>query len=428
MSPSNFCFTLGAAIATIATATAMFNYAVDPYLVFNVQRVSGFNELKPSVATRERMMKAYQAERVSPRTIILGSSRSALGIDPSSDSWPASAKPVYNLSLVGSDTSTGIRYLRHHIASRPNSGLQTVVVGLDFESFLYRTGTSGAELAPPGEMEQRLALDRDGKPNEERDQRVLTDQALSLLSLDAVFDSMRTVVGNRARRVVDLKTDGHLSDAALRETANVDGFALLFDQKNTETVKQYSAPRRAMSDTPEGAIRNLSAVKELLEFAKEQQLTVVLAIQPAHVSRLELLDRMGYWSDYERWKRELTTMVSLAGANQSVALWDFGGYDAPAQELVPAKGARTGMKWFWDPVHYSTALGEKMVARMFDSRSPDQYGVRLTPSNVNNHLARVRRDRQAFRNAMPHETARLAKLACGDALCPGPVEPLTLLR
>ena len=38
------------------------------------------------------------------------------------------------------------------------------------------------------------------------------------------------------------------------------------------------------------------------------------------------------------------------------------------------------MKWFWDPVHYSTALGEKMVASMFDSPSPHKYGVRLTPS------------------------------------------------
>ena len=67
-----------------------------------------------------------------------------------------------------------------------------------------------------------------------------------------------------------------------------------------------------------------------------QQLTP--AIQPEHVSRLELLHRMGYWSDYERWQRALTAMVALAGANQSVALWDIGGYEAPPQEVVRQRG------------------------------------------------------------------------------------------
>lgn len=431
MSPKRYCLTLGAAAATIAAAVAAFNYAVDPYLLFDVRRVHGFNALKPSVDTRERMMKAYQAERVDARTIMLGSSRSDLGIDPASSSWPASAKPVYNLSLVGSDTATGIKYLRHHIAARSGSAPRTVVVGLDFEAFLYRPGTRTATrgaAAAPGEVDQRLMVDRNGNPNEQRRMRVLTDQALGLLSLDAIYDSMRTIAGNRSHRVVDLRPDGRMSDEAMRQTAEVDGFALLFDQKNIETVKRYAAPRYVLSDANQLPIRDLRAVSELLALAREHRMAVVLAVQPAHVSRLELLDRLGYWSDYERWKRELTALVARAGRDQEVALWDFGGYEAEAQERVPQQGTRARMRWFWDPVHYSTALGEKMVARMFDPQSSSQYGVRLTPANIEEHLARVRVDRNAFRAAMPDETARLARLACGDAPCPDFTEPLTASR
>lgn len=412
----------------IATAAAAFNYTVDPYLLFDVQRVPGFNELKPSVDTRERMMKAYQAERVVARTLVLGSSRPDLGIDPASSAWPASAKPVYNLGLAGGNVSTALHYLRHYLASQPGKVPQTVLVGLDFEAFLYRADPATAAPATPDELEQRLAVDGGGKPNEKRYLRVLSDHALGLLSLDAVFDSVRTIAGNRGYRGGDLKPDGHLSDAALRSTAESDGFKVLFDHKNIETVKQFSNPRRMLSDTPGGPIRHLHSVAELLAYAKEHRIDVVLMIQPAHVSRLELLDRMGYWRDYERWKRELTTMVAQAGARQRVALWDFGGYEGPAREVVPAKAGHAGMQWFLDPVHYSTALGNLMLARIFDAESSGQYGVLLTSSNIEEHLMRVRHDRSAFRTDMPDEAARLARLACGDAPCPPAEESLTVSR
>jgi len=396
--------------------------------VFDVHRVAGFNALKPSVETRERMMKAYQAERVSARTVVLGSSRSDLGIDPAASSWPAVAKPVYNLSLVGATAGEAFTYLRHHVASRRGEVPQTILLALDFESFLYRPDQFTGPSEEVNEVEQRLAVDRNGTPNDERQRRILTDRGLALLSLDATFDSIRTIAGNRTGRVISLKPDGHMSDMALRATAAADGFALLFDQKNIDTVKNYGNPRRLLSDTPNGPIRRLQAVIELLAFAKEHRMNVVLAIQPAHVSRLELIDRMGYWSGYERWKRELTTLVAHASAEQQVALYDFGGYEGPAQEPVPAKGTNASMKWFWDPVHYSTALGERMIARMFNPHSTDRYGVQLTLSNIDEQLATIRRDRNAFRAAMPAEVARLTKLACGTSSCPEPVEPLTALR
>ncbi|VXC21808.1 hypothetical protein [Massilia sp. 9I] len=428
MTPSRYCLVFGVAAAGIAAAIAAFNYITDPYLVFDAPRTTGFNSLKPAVETRERMMKAYQAERISARTIVLGSSRTDLGIDPAAPGWPATAKPVYNLSLVGTTAGDSLNYLRHHVASRSGAAPQMVVIGLDFESFLYRPDQSDAPTGEVDEVLQRLVVGPDGQPNEARRLRVLTDQALALLSLDASFDSIRTIAGNRSGRVVNLKPDGGMSDTALRATAAADGFALLFDQKNVDTVKNYGRPRRLLSDTPVGPIRRMQAVTELLAFAKAHRINVVLAIQPAHVSRLELLDRMGYWSDYERWKRELTTLVAGASKDQDIALWDFGGYEDPAQEPVPAKGTSAGMKWFWDPVHYSTALGARMVARMFDRESNDQYGVQLTPLNIDEQLARVRRDRNVFRAAQPAETARLVKLACGNEPCPDPVKPLTVSR
>jgi hypothetical protein len=419
------------AAAALAGAIASFNYAVDPYLLFDVKRVHGFNDLKPSVATRERMMKAYQAGRVSARTVVIGSSRSDLGMDPATVSWPASAQPVYNLSLVGSGTAEGMKYLRHYVAMNPGNAPRTVVVGLDFESFLYvsRGVNTRVKSSNMSELEERLAVDAEGNPNPLRAVRVLKDRALGLLSLDAIVDSIKTITGSRSASVTNLEPNGHLSEAGFRDTAHADGFQLLFTQKHLDAIKQYGKPRRVLSDTPDGPIREFGALRQLLSLAKANGIEVALVIQPAHASRLELLDRMGYWGDYERWKRELAALSAQAGASQKVALWDFGGYEREAREPVPAKGKDTrDMQWFWDPVHYTSKLGDVMVARIFTDGQGEGFGVRLTPANVEAQIARVRRDREAFRAAMPGETARLSLLVCGAWPCPAPSDIVASAR
>jgi hypothetical protein len=128
---------------------------------------------------------------------------------------------------------------------------------------------------------------------------------------------------------------------------------------------------------------------------------------------------MGYWDDYERWKRELTGLSAQAGSGQKVTLWDFGGYEVQAREVVPAKGrGARDMQWFWDPVHYSSTLGNMMVARIFSDGRDETFGAKLTPENVEAQIAKVREDRAAFRDAMPEETARLSRLVCGARPCP----------
>lgn len=426
MTPIRFCFTFAAAAVTITAGIASFNFAVDPYLLFDMGRTPGFNERKPAVETRERMMKAYQAERVTAQTVILGSSRTDLGIDPASGAWPADSLPVYNLSLVGSDTATGLRYLQHFYAGRPTVKTSlTVIVGLDFETFLIKPPAGAADdgAVPTTnnarELEDRLAVTPNGSVNPARPLRILKDRATGLLSLDAVIDSVTTIASNRSANAADIGRNGFLSDAIFRQNAAADGLSNVFDKKNLDTVKQYGIQRRALSPVQGGQSSKLVQVSELLNFAKDHNMKVILAIQPAHVSRLELLDRLGYWRDYERWKRELTAMVAGARTRQQVALWDFGGYDHYAQEPVPAKQSGSGgMKWFWDPVHYRSALGDIMVSRMLNRGETLQFGAELTPKNLSEHLISIRRERKIYRLSNAAEIARLGKLACDNAPCP----------
>ncbi len=399
MRPSRFSILILVFAMGIAALVAGFNMAVDPYLFFGMPRKPGFNQVKPAVDTHERLMKAYDAPRKLARTVILGSSRTDIGLAPQHAVWSSQYRPVYNLSLAGSGLRSGLLYLRHLVAARPVAEApRTVVVGLDFEAFLYKPPAPGVAhpVAVRGEVEQRLLVQDDGSANPERAVRRLKDFGAAALSLDAIADSVATIAANRLAGGTDMAPDGHFSEAGFRDTTAADGVAALFAQKNAATTTQFSTPHQVLSDVAGGPIRELQTVRDLLAFAKQHHITVMLAIQPAHASRLNLLTQMGYWPDYERWKRDLTLLVDAErSADTEVTLWDFGGYEQYAREPIPADGDRkTRLAWFWDPVHYTSALGDLMTGRMLAAPGSPDFGVVLTPANLEQRLLQVRENQK----------------------------------
>lgn len=425
MTPIRFCRTFAWNCLIFAAAVAAFDAAVDPYLLFDRPRQVGFNAIKPAVEKQEYLIKAYAAPRSMARTLILGSSRTDIGLDPSHSLWPRAKQPVYNLSLVGAGGDTSARYLQHVMALSPPAEMpRTIVIGLDFESFLFRpvsASMQAGKAVPPldAEFEERLAVLDDGRPNPARAWRMLKDYAAAMFSLDALVDSIATIAANRQPGSASIEAQGQLMASRLQQTAALDGVAAMFAQKNFQTVRQYANPRQVLSAAPGGQVDRLSDVRKLVEIAKAHGMSVIFLIQPSHADQLELFDRLGYWDDYERWKRALANLIAAEkGRGADVTLWDFGGYEIFVQERIPAdKDRSTRLQWFWDPVHYTSALGEIMLARILDQPVPITYGVELTPANVDERLAEIRRDREGYRAREPGEVRRLAALICGATAC-----------
>ena len=105
-----------------AAVTALLAILVDPYLVFDRPRLKGLNHIKPAVGTNEPMMKAHQATRAIAQTVILGSSRAGVGLDPEAPEWPPSMQPVYNLAIVGSALDEHLQYLQLLLSADRGSG------------------------------------------------------------------------------------------------------------------------------------------------------------------------------------------------------------------------------------------------------------------------------------------------------------------
>lgn len=420
MAPRRFLLWVLGFLALFGLLVAAANIAIDPYMLFDRPRVTGFNAVKPAVETREAMMKTHQAARVAPKTVILGSSRSDIGLDPASAAWPATTQPVYNLSTVGADLATNLVFLQRLLANG-RAQPKTVVVGLDFESFLLEP----LNTADPGPPAPPAGADAGGPFSGAR------DYLASTLTLDALEDSVSTLWTNRrGLMTLDMQADGRLTEGHLRRWTAADGVALLFEQKNRLTVRRYQKPRHVLSHDPSVPVRDFAGLDALVTLAQARNFELVLLVQPAHASRLEMLDAMGYWPDYELWKRELARWgAQMRERGARVTVWDFGGFESTTTEAVPAPGDKqTRLKWFWDPVHYSTALGEVLVSTL---TATQDAGARtaaggdgpyaslkpLSPDNVQVRLMQVRQDRERFRTAHATQVAAWRALACNGTPC-----------
>jgi len=134
---------------------------------------------------------------------------------------------------------------------------------------------------------------------------------------------------------------------------------------------------------------------------------VIAFINPSHADELEVVDMSGHWPALEAWKRALTAMVAeyaAASGPAPVELWDFSGYDAYSREPVPMD--RHPMHWFWNTSHYTSALGELILRRIFGEDNA-HFGVRLYPGNIEARLAEVRQQQRQYRELQPTDVRRI---------------------
>src|SRR5438128_2865683 len=101
---TRYCWIAATTAALLLAAVVAVNLVVDPFGMYRLVVLEGVNASKPVVQTRVRLVKAYEVRRLRPRGIILGTSRSHVGLRPSHDGWDPAAKPIYNLAFDGATT------------------------------------------------------------------------------------------------------------------------------------------------------------------------------------------------------------------------------------------------------------------------------------------------------------------------------------
>jgi len=405
-------------------AIASMNFVVDPFGMYRLVALDSFNAYKPAVDHRVRLVKAYDVRRLRPQGIILGTSRSHLGLRPSHDGWDPGARPVYNLAFDGATTKEMYRYLLHAHAVRR---LRQVVLGLD----TYHATLAPATARPDFDAE---LLDSPGVlalPSLIRaDLKVLT-------SLDTLHASLATVRsqsdpepqwfapdGQRLGEVFFRRAGEHFEQLGPRGYFDeIDRLEVGFKREG-QLAANARVLGRAVQQTTASSETSLDYIRRIVAFCRAQGVDLRIFIAPEHAHQLEITAAIGEWASLENAKRALVQLLAEDAARHPgappVPLWDFSGYSSVTTEALPESGSHAEMEFYWDSSHFKDVVGDFVLDRLFGlshprREVPPNFGVRLTPATLEPALARLRTDQFAYRRSHPEDVEWIRSLVNGIA-------------
>ncbi|MDR3394179.1 MAG: hypothetical protein P4L70_04180 [Parasulfuritortus sp.] len=405
----------------LIVVVAVFNFVIDPYGLFRFVDRVGFNSIKPTAEEHGRMAKAYQVLRVQPQGLIIGNSRMEWGFDPDNSAWPLQMRPVFNLALPGTSTSTSLHYLQHvlanaegHTAIKP----KIVIWGLDFFDFLVSSKVrrqSGITAHKESETE-RLLINLDGSANPSREFYKAKDYAESMFTLGAFLDSVQTL-GSQSNPYSENLTK--LGFNPMRDYLKIEadeGYWAVFRQKDTEYIKAnlrrpvnifYSNGRSSSA---------LDDLRQVITLCRSHGIILHLVIYPYHAHLLETIRITGHWPAYETWLRTLSNIVATEPNElmaKPVLLWDFSGFNEISTESIPSQGnRRTKMQWYWEAGHFKSELGDRMLDRIFGKPgSISGFGILISPVNVDERIATLRIQESEYRSSHPQDIIELEHIA-----------------
>jgi hypothetical protein len=413
---AKYCAMVALAALALLAAVAVFNAVIDPFGMYFLVNVKGFNAYKPDIYTRVRLFKAYGVMRVRPQTIILGTSRSHIGFRCSHKAFARIEGPCYNLAFDGATSKEMFLFLRHAEAVRP---LRHVLLGLD----PYHLAPGPVSTRPDFDPLVLFDPDRVALP------RWLTGDLRLLTSLDTLKASLETLKAQDANQPSWFGPDGQrLGELYFRkvdpEFAHLGprGYLDLVDRREVgfQTDWMVAAAQRKASHRPDPPFNDdetsLAYVRRIIEFCREHDIDLRIVITPAHAHQMEIMAASSGWQELETKKRALVRLVAEDAAQHPgqapFPVFDFGGYSSITEEPLPPPGSREEMKYYWDSSHFKQIVGDYVLDRVYGVSSPTRqapkdFGIRLTPAAIEPYLADQRFRQADYRARFPGDVATL---------------------
>jgi hypothetical protein len=376
----------------IIGAVALFNLLVDPYGVYRIVTISGFNGVKSQASQRALLFKRHAAERARPNTLVLGNSRAEIGFDPESSAWPAAVRPVFNMALPGTGVFTAVEELQNFL--RTGSAPRLLVVGVDFLDFRTHASTSDLDVPAQGSHS------------------AVREHALSLVTASALVDSLATVKAQYDPYPTSLTDMGFNPMRDYVGIARREGYGVMFWQRDGENARNWARGPKSIYLADGGRAPEYRALERMMAIAARERIELRFVVYPYHAHSLVLFDQAGLWPAFESWKRELVKSVESRSAGGNVELWDFSGFSPYADETVPPRGeTRSELKWYWEAGHFKKSLGDVLLTRMLSAeRDLRGWGRRLMSSVLEEHLADQRAALAMYKATHAKDTAELAAL------------------
>jgi hypothetical protein len=384
---------------------SVFNLSVDAYGMFRNKRLPHLST-DPIIWSR-----VSAAERAAERcdVVLMGSSRVMHGFGADVPNW--GKMKVCNTAVGGTSIAEQRDILDWVLKQR---SVRFVVFYLDFHTFNEARGANG-------DFAQ-------SRFNDERTR--LTYFLWGLTSWDAAKASFRAL--GHPLPYVDTQSQPLSQTHANR----------------IELFRFFKNPHLYTGWT--GDPETMETLASMLADTNRARMRSMVVIPPVHAMLLETEHLTGTWEMNQAWKKELVHLLDKRFKGR-IPLWDFSTYHPYATEEMPLSPGDPPVPWWIDVSHQSAQQGWMSMARIIFDESPDavratgipgvgewdpRFGVRLTPDNIDAHLAQADADHAAWVAEHPEQIAWMLSWAreleampeaeydpANDALQPGEFVP-----
>lgn len=389
-------------------ALGLFNWLVNPILLFESPDIKGFNLKKSQWFYSQFLTKPYAVRRRKPNALILGTSRSGFTLDPSHPGWDN--YDSYNYALAGTTMMVQWHSFVHANHVRP---VKRVLLGLDL--YMFNACREQHREKPMQDYLERL---RGGGPEIARTypRRLLQDYADTLLSADITRKSWRTVLSQEPTDVQQLHAhqNGLWQNGIPAHRPQRQLFRII--ERQYIGSDWFPAPDHCYALQRNGSKPQLEYLEKFLKLARSQKTEVVLIFSPFHARLGEAMRVVGIWPEFEQLKREVVALVESLAIEERVEpypIWDFSGYNQINNEPVPGPGnTDVRMKWYLDGTHGTAELGKLVQDTLLaETQLIPDFGRQLESSSLESWLATINLGADKYRNTHTRDVEEIFKSA-----------------
>ncbi|MDX8386640.1 MAG: hypothetical protein R8M11_09035 [Gallionella sp.] len=314
----------------------IFNRVVDPAWYYREVEIKGFNAVKPEYLSFERTVKPALLKRYQPEAIILGSSYSEIGFDPTNANFTDNGK-LESMSFAFARASWPEVQCAFEFALK-HSQIKRAVIGIHPGNL------------PLSDCEKSFAP-------------LMHFNAIdALFTYSALEYSIKTLKKQKERESTHTKEGMFFYNRA----RNPIPFFINGLKARASGCKKNSANKKALRPSIERKL-DLSGLQRMIDSAKAHDVELVIFAYPKHAYLLELEKQCGGQEAEWQNMNQIASMID-ADSEGKYRAWQFYGYnDVFAQPVRKTTG-------LWqDARHFNFEVGNLMLADMFDQSRPPTY-------------------------------------------------------
>jgi hypothetical protein len=351
-------------ILFFVVALGLFNYAMDPYDQFRKAEDKNAFEIVTFRNRKDWARKTIsRIDKNDCNTVFLGNSRVWLGLNP--DHMKSSHRG-YNAAYSNVNFEN-IYLICRSVLSQNN--IDTLVLGVDFGMERMPNDLSATDNLKIGLVKGLWGF-------------ATTKYSFSVLKKKRLPSHQRICLPNGYRIAENNKWNGKN-----------------YSQHLSYIIKRYRfLGPSAMKDG-----KGWKYFKAVVDICRSKGVKLYIFISPVHAEILEGIVANGLYNEFEDWIRMVVDIAYGSAGKISdkfnPAVWMFCGYNYITTEPFPSGHEKREMKWYFDSSHYQEAVGNMILDRMFEQSARDigkDFGVRLTPENVETSLKTMREDRKVY--------------------------------